>query len=357
MTKDSNNNNNNFEKDTWDLLKRESKKVSYLDNPNLQRLIREKGLVRPDLTKLNFTLHFLRSILVNSVDIKSYDGKLQNWTGLQNLAFFKELKLLIKEALRQRQSKSKKLIKAFLDLPAILHMKISSLEHTAITLLNDEIVDLNKKYSEVVSNKEREFQKDFTQLFEKVESRTKEILQFPDQLKEEAIRIINDIKNNFETIRFLSGCILGLFDIAYGNVNRNLEFYYQSGKSPHQLYYPKKASNPNNSKDWRISSYLQRTLLRSKFRSIQRLYEYWILKEFKDIRVYKAHKEIEIFQDELEKGKYKISLKYSVKKYTLEQLRTIYNTTGLFLQNIKLLIARSYFPNQYIFAEYVFKSL
>ena len=341
---------------TFKALKKSSKIFEYLENPNLQKLILNEKLVDIDLVKLEISLKFLRQIIVRGVNIQSYDERLRGWTGFQDEWFFKEFQALMDEALETRKSKTRSLFKSFLELPAIKFLKIKGLKATATTLLNNEIPKLEEKYNSIENGKQEEFLKEIPQLFEKVEKQVEKLLTFPDQIQLEARKTINDIKNNFETLAKIAGLILGLFEVLI-RFPRNLKFYFHNTLSALQFFFPRKNYNISKIQEHRIINYLNNPKFYYLYSSFKSIFQNWLFKEFRDLRIHKAHDEINVVQDELNQKYYKICVGDSLRRYTLAELEEIKEKTGIFLQNLKMLVAKSYFRGNLNFTNYILKSI
>ena len=174
-------------------------------------------------------------------------------------------------------------------------------------------------------------------------------MEIPNQLKIEAEFIINKIKNLYETMRYISGLILGLFDIINDNLECNLSWYFSQNRSVTNYYYPPK--NRYKQRLW-LKDYLNINEYK-KFFSIKYFFEEWLFKKIKPIRIHDAHRERDVVQDELENGKYIIENR----RLSLYDLKDLLKDLYLILYLIIILVAKFYFQDSEKYLKYIFKSL
>lgn len=74
------------------------------------------------------------------------------------------------------------------------------------------------------------------------------------------------------------------------------------------------------------------------------------------MRIHKAHWEIDIIQDKLYEGKYKIEIAGLLKEFTLKEIDEIENNIFIFILWINHLIARQYYSNNEELVNYLLKS-
>lgn len=147
--------------------------------------------------------------------------------------------------------------------------------------------------------------------------------------------------------------ILGLFDILEGNLNLDLSWYFSPKKSPTFLYYPPRERYIP--KSW-LEDYLKSSKYSQRFRSFRYILEEWVFKGFKEIRIHKAHKEIDVIQDKLYEGLYKIEIEGVSYKFTLGEINEIESQTLTFILWTKSIVARQYYQNNEDLINYLIRN-
>ncbi len=296
-------------------------------------------------------LDFLFQMLFNT---KIYDANFQKVLENPRITFFYEFKRLIKETYKKDKEKADEMISTFLKISAIKSFRKSDTRKSTSTMIMDEeMLNLQEyfKNEELSFNTVLEF---ILSTILSVDERTKKLLKIPRRFKLEAENIVNQIKNHYETTRYILGLILALFDILEGNLNENLSWYFSMKKSPLHLYYPPKRRY--GSRYWLKDYLFKNNKYSKKFSSLRYMFEDWIFKELRDIRIYKAHREIDTIQDKLYEGKYKIEIAGVLKEFTLKEIDDIEYNIFILILWTKYLVARQYYSNNEDLVNYLLKS-
>lgn len=331
------------------LIKKITKDIGLLDNPYLKKIFVNNRLKIP--YGLN-NMH-LSSILLISIDPIKYDCIFQEKLNNPNLKFFGNLEQLIKNVIQKNDASAKLLISKFLEIKIIKNFRKSDTRNLTSSMMMDE----------EIQNMAEKLKKNGLDFYSKsdilkasivnVHRKTKKLLNIERRKKTEAENLINHIKNHYETMRYIFGLILGLFDILQGCFNPDLSYYYNLRNSPAQLYYPPK--NRYKKRLW-LKAYFKFPEYGKKFSSIQFLLEEWILKEFRELRIFKAHREIDITQDKLSEGLYKIETETFSKELTLKELDEIERDAFTFILWTKHLVAKLFFANNDNLISYLFEA-
>lgn len=334
-----------------ELIKKGADKLGLLNNPNLEDyLMSDEFGERYDI----FVNNLLIPLLIEINNPQRFDEIFQGFFNKPDLIFYQELEKLIKFAYKKDESKAMKLVSKFLKIPAIDFFKkshsrklISSFEMTK------NIIGLSKEFK----NKDFDIHKSIEFMLNillNVNKETKKMLKIPRILKSEVENVINLIKNHYESMRYIVGLILGLFDIVEDNLNRNILWYFSPNKSPTFYYYPPKGHHIHR---LRLKNYLNLSKYSESFCSVRYMLEEWIFKIFKDIRIHKAHREIDIIQDELYEGLYKIDIGGVSYKYTLEEIYEIESQAFKFILWVKSIVAKQYYQNDQDLVNYLIRKM
>lgn len=331
-------------------IKKAAEAIGLLDNPNLKDLLVSKKF-KDSID--NYIPNFLFPLLIISINTKMYDDIFQTILENPRITFFHELKDLIKETYKKDKKKANKMISAFLKIPVINSFNPSDTRRPTSTMIMDEEMLHFREYFE---DKELDFntiQEFIKSVFLSVDERTEKLLKIPRRFKLEAEHFVNQIKNHYETNRYILGLVLALFDILEGNFNEDLSRYFSMENSPHRLYYPPRRRYGTRS--WLKDYLVNNTKYSKKFTSLRYIFEDWIFKELRDMRIHKAHWEIDIFQDQLHEGKYKIEIGGVLKELTLEEIDENERAIFKFILWTKHLVARQYYPNNEELINYLIK--
>jgi len=325
-------------------LKRSSRRMNLLGNENLRKFLSNKGIdFFGPLVRYN-----LRFILLTSINIKSYDERFQKITKIKNLKFFEELSRLIQACYKKHQLNTKNLLKAFLELNAIKIIKKNTLNITAKTLMDVEILKLEEVYKDADHIDNSKLTSKLKGILNNIENKVSQLKEYPEQFKQMAVSIINEIKNNYETSRYTVGLILGLIDLLMDN-RRDSSFYFSEFNSPSNLYFPPKNRDVNCC--W-IQDYMNEKLfpdIAVKYSSFKNLFEGWFFPEVAPVRHHKGHAEKDLRQSMLDQGIYLIKVKTGkkelIKQYKLEDLEKLFDDSFSLNLLTKHTVARSFFKD------------
>lgn len=333
-------------------LKRSSRRMNLLDNDNLIKFLANKGIdFFGSLVRYN-----LKLILLTSINIKSYDKRFQKITKNIDLKFYTELLKLIQACYKKFESYTNILLKTFLKLPSINLIKKNTLNISAKTLMDVEILELEKTYKSKNSVNPSELIPILNGILNNIENQVSQLKAYPEQFKQMATTILNEIKNNYETSRYTAGLILGLIDLLKDN-RRDCSFYFSELNSPSNLYFPPKNRGVNCC--W-IQDYMNRKLcpyIAVKYSSFKNLFEGWFFPEVAPVRHHKGHAEKDLPQSMLDQSLYLIKVnigkKKLIKQYKLEDLEKLFDDSFSLNLLTKHTVARSFFKNDNSLVDYL----
>lgn len=337
-------------KDLIDLIKEGAKNFGLLDNMNLQEVLTNE--------KINDSFENLKTILIptlllDSVNAEVYDEIFQGVLNNHNIRFFQDLEILIQNARNKDKEKTNNLISRFLHIQAINNLTIPvGRKLTSKMLMDEEILDDLKQFQ----NGETEVMKFFEyfgSILSSVKEKTDRLLKIPRRLKQEVESYINTIKNHYETIRYVVGLFLGLFDILDNTSMRLFSWYFSKKKSPPLLYYRPKYYK--GLKFW-LQDYLDNPKFAKKFFSIKYLFESGVFIQLKDVRIHSAHSQIDIQQNKLQEGKYIIEVDRDLKEFTLNEIEDLEKNSYIFILWTKHLIARQFYSNNMELVNYLLQN-
>jgi len=322
-----------------DLIEESVKNFGLLDNMKLREVLTNEKFnesFKSLITKM------LPTILLYFTNAKIYDGIFQGVLDNPNIKFFQNLEILIQNARNKDKEKTNNLISRFLHIPAINNLIIPEGRRlTSKMLMDEEILDGLKQFQ----NGETEVMKVIEYLgstLSTVKEKTDRLLKIPRRLKQEVESYISIIKNHYETIRYVVGLLLGLFDILNNTSMRKSSWYLSKKNFPTRLYYGPKYYY--GSKSW-LKDYLDNPKFAKKNSSIKYIFEEWIFKQLKDVRIHSAHREIDIQQSKLQEGKYIIEVNRVLKEFTLNEIEDLEKNSYRFILWTKHLIARQFYYN------------
>lgn len=333
-------------------LKRISRRMNLLDNENLKKFLANKGIdFFEPLVRDN-----LKFILLISINIKIYNKRFQKITKNMDLKFFTELLELIQACYEKSVLNTNFLLKTFLKLPAINLIKKNTLNISAKTLMDVEILKLEDTYKSKNSINPSELIPILNGILNNVENKVSQLKAYPAQFKQMATSILNEIKNNYETSRYTVGLILGLIDLLMDN-RRDSSFYFSEQNSPSNLYFPPKNRGVNCC--W-IQDYMNGKLcpdIAVKYSSFKNLFEGWFFPEVAPVRHHKGHAEKDLRQSMLDQGIYLIKVKTGkkelIKQYKLEDLEKLFDDSFSLNLLTKHTVARSFFKDDNSLVDYL----
>lgn len=252
------------------------------------------------------------------------------------------MEVLLQHARNKDKEKTSILISRFLQVLSI--KKLTTPEGrrlTSKTLMDEKLLDGFEQFQ----NGETEVMKIFDyfgSILSSVNEKTDRLLKIPRRLKQEIESYISAIKNHYETIKYVVGLLLGLFDIIDNTSMRLSSYYFTKRKSPTLLYY---RSKNYKGLECCLKDYLDNPKFAKTFFSIKFLFEKWVLIQMKDVRIHSAHRQIDIQQNILQEGKYIVEVNKSLKEFTLNEIKDLEKNSFVFILCTKLLISRMFYSN------------
>ena len=326
-------------KDLIDLIKKGAKKFGLLDNMKLQEVLTNEKI---NESFENLITIILPKLLLDFVNAEIYDEIFQGILDNHNIRFFQDLEILIQNARNKDKEKTNILISRFLHILAINNLTIPEGRRlTSKMLMDEEILDGLKQFQ----NGETEVMKVFEYFgstLSAVKEKTNRLLKIPRRLKQEVESYISTIKNHYETIRYVVGLLLGLFDILDNTSMRTPSWYFSKRRSPTLLYYRPKYYK---GLEFWLKDYLDNPKFAKKFFSIKYLFERWVFIQLKDVRIHSAHSQIDIQQNKLQEGKYIIEVNRALKEFTLNEIEDLEKCSYRFILWTKYFIARQFYSN------------
>jgi len=331
--------NNDAIKDFIGLIKESAKNLGLLDNMKLREVLTNEKFNESFKSLIS---KMLPTILLYFLNAKIYDEIFQGVLDNHNLKFFQNLEILIQNGRNKDKEKTNNLISRFLHIPAINNLIIPEGRRlTSKMLMDEEILDGLKPFQ----NGETEVMKVFEYLgstLSTVKEKTDRLLKIPRRLKQEVESYISTIKNHYETVRYVVGLLLGLFDILNNTSMRKSSWYFSKKKLSTRLYY---RSKYYRGLEFWLEDYLNNPKFAKNFFSIKYIFEEWIFKQLKDVRIHSAHREIDIQQNKLQEGKYIIEVNRILKEFTLNEIEDLEKNSYRFILWAKHLIARQFYSN------------
>ena len=102
-----------------------------------------------------------------------------------------------------------------------------------------------------------------------------------------------------------------------------------------------------------LNYYLTRTRFKNELKSVKIVFENFVFKDYKDLRIHNAHHEDDVEQDQLKEKIYKVLVNGEEKSYTLEEYNNLLKKIFHFYLNFKFLIAREYFIEDHKLIRYI----
>ena len=315
-------------------------RIALIENTSLREFMNEKKITGIPQQQVLLQQAMINVILATSINASSYDKTYQKRFNNPNLRFFQELEALTNETLKTDENSAKTFIKAFLELNAIEILVIDNLDITSKVLMDEVVLKLREFYKDKESIPFNELQINISKISSETLGISNELLKLEACFKLEAENLTNKIKNNYETVRYVIGLILGCFDLLENRLSENFLVYFQSKRTTWQLYYPPKERIEQRL--W-LKDYFKFPKYAKNYPSFSILFEDWIFKHFREVRHFKAHKEVDTAQTQLKNNLYTIEFDNKEYKYTLSQLKELYRDSFGFLLWVKHLVAKIYF--------------
>ena len=279
---------------------------------------------------IKFLFSFIYILLTQFTGPNFYDNTLQRIIKNKDINYYKELEKLIISAKKSDAIRTNELLSKFLYIPAIYNFIIpEGRRMTSKNVMEEEMLFCKNKLQNEKVNilKVAEF---FVSTISTVRKKTDQLLKTPRRFKQEIESYINIIKNHFEITKYFTGLILGLFEIVNKKTTRKISWYFPKRKSSPHHYFPPK--NYDGKKLW-LRDYLNHQNFKKKYSSIKYIYEEWLFKQIKDIRIHEAHGQIDINQNKLTEGIYLIEIDGELKEFTLEDILNLEKIKNLLIVN------------------------
>lgn len=324
------------------------------DNPNLSRFLKSKGIDMFGILEINI----LKDILLFSINIESYDRRFQKYLQNPDITFFSEINTLLQNCVEKSKTTTTEILSWLLNQTSIYHLKKVRTNIKWTTLFNDRIFNLIEKFLVQHPFNLMEFMKEVSIVAKETQERSKKLNQYPDEFEKVAEKIINEIKNNRESTRFLSGMIRALFELLNNNLKPLKNYFSESLSAKWHYQGP---SYRGQECCW-IIDYLNPKLFTSqasKYKSIKIVFEDWFFRHIEKLRHFESHSEKDMIQDKLEDEIYKVKVKenkqYIHQEYTLQELESYFEQSYDFLLLTKHLIARKFYENDDSLIDYLLK--
>ena len=169
--------------------------------------------------------------------------------------------------------------------------------------MDEAVLQLREIYKSEDTIPFNELQMNFVKITSEILRKSVELLKLEGRIKLEAENLTNKIKNNYETVKYVIGLIMGCFDLLENRLSNKFKNYFHPKKTPWQLYFP-----PKDRKEIRLwlKDYFNLPQYVNQYHSLSFLFEEWIFTHFREVRHFKAHKEIDTAQTILKNNLYKI---------------------------------------------------
>jgi len=326
-----------------------------IENPNLRYFLKSKGLkVFGELeTK------FLPYILLSSINIESYDRRFQKYLQNSDITFFSELNTLMNYCTDKSKKTTLEILNQILNQSSIYQLKKDNTDIKMTFLFNYKISNLIEKYTSQHPLNLKEFMQEVYLVAKETQEKSINLNKYPNEFEKVAENVINEIKNNWECTRFLSGMIRAFFELLNNNL-KPLKNYFSERFSA-KWHYQGPSSYRGQKCCW-ISDYLNPKLFKSqadKYKSMKIVFEDWLFRYIEKLRHFKSHSERDLIQDKLEEGIYKVKIKenkkYIYHEYTLHDLESFFEQSYDFLLLSKHIIARKLYQNDKSLIDYLLK--
>lgn len=350
-------NNVKLPKDLKKEIENAVSRMRCLNSPALNKWLQELGFgsfVEYLSFKNPLFVPFLSIFILNKINPIDSDKSIQIITNIRNLNFFSELDLLIKKGLKKNKEISNNLISTFIYLDAIQQIKIGDINPIETALMNDAILELKEKYPTLKSNKIDIIFNELNLIIPEVEKRAERISKITTEVEKKSINLLNHIKNNYETTRYIVGLIIGFFDLLANEIEKDIGLYFDKGNSTKFLFFTGKYKEKikRNAPKNPLIKYLKESEYCNQFNSIRIIFEEWVIKKYNPYRIFESHWQKDIIQDKLDQGIYKIYINNEeIREFKIDNLEKIYRDLLQFLLWTKGLVARNFFSdNQELFS-------
>ena len=347
--KDNNENseiNENFKK----LVKEAVKNLEILNNESIQQFLKEKKI--DNAPQIPFFNEFMELILSKSIDAKNYDRKLNSWMGRSSLTFFSEIKHLLIAAKQKNETTFNQLVSKFLYLEAIRKIKKIPTNLIQQNLMDYKTLALKEKYQEQEDIDYKDLSRELNTSLKEIKEETKELEKLKRNVESKAHKILKLINDYLQTSRYFIGLLVALLDLLLNKLEQDKENYLSKDNSYLMLYrrrghhYQKKIKNC-----LKYHPILTENII--NLDSVKKVFETFVLKEYKNLRIHFAHHDMDVKQDQLKERIYKVFVNGVEKSFTLGEFNKLWEEKFSFFLYFKFLIAREFFTTDNELFNYV----
>ena len=178
-----------------------------------------------------------------------------------------------------------------------------------------------------------------------VKKRGKALSKLGSNTELQAQKILKLTNDLLQTSRYFLGLLIALLDLLHDKLNTNYWPYFSEQNSYALLYYRNGLANNKLIKS-SLKFYATKSEQQKNLVSVKNIFERYILKEFKDLRIHFAHRDADTRQELLRKGIYIIKVANNEMSYTLSDLQQIWEKYSSFFLHFKLLVARELFSDE-----------
>jgi len=331
--------NSELDEQLQKLIREGAENLDILNNENLLDFLKNKKIV--NAPSLPFFKEFKESLLLASINTERYDKYLNKWMETSSLTFFSEIKRILKISKQKNKAVFDQLLSRFLNLVAIRKIKKTPINLVQQGLMDDRMLNLEKRFEE------KEVR--YINLSNEINLNLKDIKERGEKLKnsrhnieKKALEILRLIKDYIETSRYFIGLLVALLDLNHDRLEEDRDNYFLITNSYLMLYkrndyyFQKKIKNC-------LKYYPIRREFNVSLKSVKVVFETFVFKEYKDLRIHNAHTDFDVEQDKLKERIYKVKVSGKDKSYNLDELNRLWNNYFSFFLNFKFLIAREYF--------------
>ncbi len=318
-------------------------KLRLLQNPNLKKFLWEKGI--PFFGELG--KYILRDLLKKSLDVEDYDRRFQENFHDESFQFFSDVRTIVRKCMNKDKAKTLNILLKFMYLPSIEKIRKRNVNIVSETLMDEEVFKLRRKYAHTSNPDRKRLKKEVNAILTKVEFRTENILDFPNEVEKVAKNIANEIKNHYETSSDIAGVLLAFFDLLTDGF-RGIGSYFNEHRRPSKKRSSWKfyKSLGHKGREFRIEDYMKDLFAKKygyTYESVKSLFEEWLLETIAEFRHYKSHGEHKVDQDKLDEGTTEPTILIEIKPElsdlgdTLRKVKEYIHYTGLSPAELELI--------------------
>ena len=331
------------------LVKEGVENLEILNNESVLEFLNKKKIT--NAPPLPFFNEFKDLLLLRSINPRRYDEYLNKWMERSSLKFFSEIKRMLEISRQKNEVIFNQLLSKFLNLVAIKKIQKVTTNLVQQGLMDDRTLNLEKKFQEKKVDYAT-LSSEINLALNDIKERGARLEKSRTNIEKKAHEILRLIKDYIETSRYFIGLIVALLDLNHDRLEEDLDNYFLTANSYLMLYqkdgyqFQKKIMNC-------LKYYPINTEFNLSLNSVKIVFETFVFKEYKDIRIHNAHTDIDVEQDQLKERIYKVKVNGKDKNYTLEELNRLWTDYFSFFQNFKFLIAREFFTEDRDLIRYV----